>query len=164
MAKNDLTAQRLRAVLHYDADTGVFTRILAAGRASTGDAIGWPVKKHLAVQIDGHNYYLHRLAWLYVHGEWPKEQIDHINGDARDNRIANLRDVPRAHNQQNFRKPNKQNTSGFLGVSYYGKTSRWVSSITVDGKRRFIGYFDTPDAAHESYLEAKRRLHAGCTI
>lgn len=164
MAKTDLTAERLRQIFDYDPETGVFTRKLRAGRAGVGAPVGWPVKRHLAVQIDGYNHYLHRLAWLYVHGEWPKDQIDHINGDASDNRIANLRDVHRSLNQQNLRKPNRQNKTGFLGVCYYKANGKYQAHITVSSKRRALGFFDTPEQAYEAYLNAKRRLHKGCTI
>jgi hypothetical protein len=163
MAKADLTAQRLRDLFDYDPETGILSRRIKCGKGLPGP-VGWPVRGHLAVQVDAYNHYVHRLAWLHYYGEWPKEQIDHINGDKHDNRIANLRDVPRGHNQQNFRKPNRNNTSGFLGVSWFRKTGRWTASITVDGRRKCIGYYATKEDAYAAYVAAKRRLHAGCTI
>jgi hypothetical protein len=163
MAKADLTAQRVRELFTYDPQTGVFSRIKQCGKGLPGP-VGWPVRGHLAVQVDGYNQYVHRLVWLHHYGSWPKDQIDHINGIKTDNRISNLRDVPRGLNQQNFRRPNKNNTSGFLGVSWFSKTSKWAARITFDGKCKSIGYFDTKEDAYQAYLCAKRRLHAGCTI
>src|SRR6185369_5842834 len=101
-----------------------------------------------------------------VHGEWPKHDIDHINGDIIDNRIANLRDVPRLLNMQNQRRAQAKNATGFLGVTQDKKRGTYHPKIRIPGEKnpRHLGTFRTAEAAHEAYLEAKRKLHAGCTI
>lgn len=159
----ELTAERLREVLDYDPDTGVFTRKVRTGNVKIGDVAGsFNGKGYIRIGIDGRLHRAHRLAWLYVTGEWPKDQIDHINGDRGDNRLANLREVNNAENQHNLRKARADNTTGFLGVSpRYGKFRAY---IMVDGKNKHLGCFPTPEAAHAAYLEAKRGLHPFGTL
>lgn len=166
MAKTNLTAERLRTVLSYDENTGVFVWKISAGRVKHGTIAGKSAKCcHARVHIDGNDYWAHRLAWLYVYGAWPANEIDHINGVRSDNRIANLRDVSRSMNQQNQRRPQSDNkTSSYLGVSWRTRSSRWRATITIGGKQKDIGLFDTEEAAHEAYKAQKRILHAGCTI
>ena len=121
----------------------------------------------MVIRVGGARHYAHRLAWLFATGEWPKETIDHINGDRGDNRIANLRDVPRRINCENQRKARSVNRVGLLGVSRAtgnrpGKP--YTAFIGVRGKSVGLGYFPTAELAHEAYLAAKRRLHEGCSI
>ena len=162
MAKTDLTAQRLRELLHYNPDTGAFTWIVARGGVGAGKpACSSATKKHKQIQICKTPYCAHRLAWLYVYGEWP-EHVDHINGNPTDNRIQNLRSVTHAINMQNQRKPQVDNALGFLGVSRHGPSFR--ASIRIAGKKTELGVFKTPELAHAAYLTAKRLHHPGCTI
>lgn len=102
MAKTDLTAQRLRELLNYDADTGIFawTSTGTGRRAAPGTMHN---KGYLRITLDGRMYFAHRLAWLHVHGRWPFMQIDHINGIKTDNRLENLRDATPAMQQSNIR-------------------------------------------------------------
>lgn len=160
--KYELTAARLRELLHYDTETGVFThiatkrqRVIAGNVAGSTAQNGY--RKH---RIDGGTYSGHRLAWLYVHGEWPKRWIDHINGDRSDNRIANLRDVSALVNRQNMRVAT--GAVGLLGVSRHHRQYR--AEIGHNYKNIVLGTFDTPEEAHAAYVQAKRRLHAGCTL
>jgi hypothetical protein len=115
------------------------------------------------ISVDAKLHLAHRLAWLHFYGEGPRHQIDHINGDKLDNRIANLRDVPHQINQQNRRRVLSTNkSSGLIGAHRH--RSRWQSRIRTCGRYVFLGVFDTPEAAHAAYVEAKRRLHPGCTL
>jgi hypothetical protein len=112
-----LTAERLRELLHYDPDTGVFTWLRVKGRrvrvgALSGKANGGG---YFQIGVDGRIYYAHRLAWLYVHGEWPVASIDHVNCDRCDNRLANLRPATKAQNAANARK--RTDTSATLATS-----------------------------------------------
>ncbi|WP_230878255.1 HNH endonuclease signature motif containing protein [Burkholderia sp. 9779_493] len=119
----------------------------------------------MRITIDGIRMYAHRLAWFYVYGEWPSGDIDHIDGVRTNNAINNLRDVPRGVNMQNQRRARSNNrTSGLLGVTWHARRYRWCAQIQVDGKRKGIGYFDDAETAHQAYLDAKRKLHAGCSI
>lgn len=167
MASDSLTAARLREVLHYDPETGVFTRVAARASTYVGKPAGCVNKAlgYIVVSVDGRPYYGHRLAILWMTGEWPKGQGDHINGDRTDNRWCNLRDVPKTTNVQNVHKARRHNASGLLGVRKVRTGGdRWDGMITHNKRLIYLGSFPTPEAAHEAYLEAKRRLHAGCTI
>lgn len=107
----------------------------------------------------------HRLAWLYMHGELPKNIIDHIDGNKANNRILNLRDIDRKGNSQNTKKAKSTNkASGLLGVSKNKKLNKFTARITVSYKSIFLGLFDTPELAHDAYVKAKRRLHSTCEI
>jgi hypothetical protein len=147
---------RLREIVHYDPENGVFTWLVKTGKKSVvGAKIG---SKHSAgymeAKIDGVRYYLHRLAWIYVTGEDPKDlQIDHINGDRSDNRFSNLRLATNGQNQQNA-KLKKTNKSGYKGVYWSEGNKAWVACICIDGKSRALGSFTTPEAARDAWLKA----------
>jgi hypothetical protein len=174
MAKTDLTAQRLRELLHYNPETGVFIRLNSPhGKWKPGQTVGSinSVSGYLVVGVDKHQHYGHRLAWLYMTGEWPFDEIDHINGVRADNKWQNLRNAPRNINAQNMRRANSINTSGLLGVTRVGPsvgsrrtTEKWAATIKTAGKRKYLGIFDTQEEAHQAYLTEKRRIHDGCTI
>lgn len=167
MAVDDLTAQKLRELLTYNPQTGEFVRRVDRAWRKAGTPIGYSKGKcgYLRIWLLGQQYQAHRLAWLYMTGEWPRGHIDHIDGIRNNNAWENLRDVPPQMNSQNERKPRSCNhSSKYLGVSYYAKLDKWQTRIGVDGGRLHIGYFSTQEEAYEAYLAAKRRLHAGCTI
>lgn len=158
-----ISPERLRELLVYDAETGVFTRRVGARSRQAGTIVGTRDSYgYLVTKIQRRMYKLHRLAWLYMTGEWP-DQIDHIDGIRDNNRWSNLRNVDGATNQQNQRRAQGDNRScGLLGVTRLG--DRWMARILVAGKRVQIGSFSTPEAAHAAYVAAKRELHAGCTL
>lgn len=159
-----LTAERLRELLNYDPETGVFTwRVSRRATARPGSVAGTITPKGYRAIWIGANYRAHRLAWLYVYGVWPTHEIDHIDGNRANNAIANLRDVTRSVNHENLRRARSDSAHGFLGVSPF-KGKWWKARITVNGKWQHLGTFKTPEEAHAAYLEAKRRLHVGCTI
>lgn len=169
MAKEILTAERLRELVSYDSENGIFTRRFRTSNRCSQDGRAdklWVGKqKRLRVHLDGIYYWSHRLAWLYVYGAWPVGQVDHKNGDATDNRIDNLRDVTSGVNSQNLHSAHPNNRySGLLGVSWHAKTKKWSARIQVDGKQTSLGLHFTPQEAHLAYVEAKRKLHIGCTI
>jgi AP2 domain. len=156
-----LTQERLKELLEYNPLTGEFSyrqrgynnSTKPGQRAGVSDGQGY-----LRIKLDGLRYRSHRLAWLYVHGEWPAQDIDHINGVRSDNRIANLRDVPRQANLQNAhnRKPGR---AGLAGVT--PRNGKFVAQILIGGKCRYLGRFSTAEMAHEAYLVAKRKYHDG---
>jgi hypothetical protein len=164
MAKADLTAERLRELLDYNPETGIFTWRQAPSNSIKAGSIAGS-KNHdgyRRIKINLIDHAAHRLAWFYVHGVWPAHEIDHINGIRTDNRICNLRDVPRMDNMQNQRTAQRGAKSGFLGV--YSNHGKWRAAIQVNKKTIALGNFATPEEAHQAYLEAKRRLHPTCTI
>lgn len=159
------TAERLREVLDYDPCTGVFTWKAPSGRrVKVGSQAGRITDGYRRIGVDGAQARAHRLAWLYVYGELVPDGyvIDHINGDRSDNRISNLRVVTHSVNMQNQRRCTAASKSGLLGVRKY--ENAWLSGIGVQGREIHLGSFKSPEAAHEAYLQAKRRLHEGCTI
>lgn len=163
-AAPELTAERLRELLHYDPDTGVFTwRVRTNSRAAAGAVAGAMTGRgYLRIGINRKEYMSHRLAWLYVHGSWPEGDIDHRDGNPLNNRIGNLRDVTNVVNLQNQRRARAGNKCGLLGVS--PSQGKWMAQIRAEGRNRYLGRFDTPALAHAAYLRAKRELHPGCTL
>lgn len=163
---NTLTAERLREMLLYDPRTGTFTWKASRRGAKAGSVAGsHRGRGYYRICIDGVFYRSHRLAWLYTHGEWPKHQIDHIDGNPSNNRISNLRDVTALTNSQNLRKASINNTSsGLLGVSWHVRHKKWSAKIRIPGARLHLGYFDDKHEAHAAYVAAKRLHHDGCTI
>ncbi|WP_054070229.1 HNH endonuclease [Pseudomonas syringae group genomosp. 3] len=162
----DIDVDALRSRLHYDAITGLFCWIEKPSiGVSIGDEAGFITSAgYRSIRVFGSSYLAHRLAWLHHYGEWPTGDLDHINGIKSDNRIENLRDVSRSENCQNIRSAQCNNAVGLLGVSLPKKGKRWVAQIHHNGKKRTIGYFSTPELAHEAYLSEKRKNHPGCTI
>lgn len=156
-----LTAERLRELLHYDPDTGVFIRrVQSSPRIKVGDVAGdvRQVRRdgfYRRISVENRRYAAHRLAWLYVHGEWPPDgfDIDHIDGDGRNNRITNLRLATRSQNGAN-RRLQVNNASGMKGVSFYRKTKKWKAQISVRGHVKSIGYFKTIEEAAAAYRAA----------
>jgi len=160
-----LTAKEVRNRLDYDSETGIFKwKIDVAKNIKAGTVID-PLRNHgnrVQITINKHQHYLNRIAWLHFYGSWPTNLVDHINGCVTDNRISNLRDVSISTNGQNLRKPTSRNRSSFLGVGTVGK--RFRALIVVNGRQRYLGTFDTAEAAHQTYIIEKRKHHAGCTI
>lgn len=144
--------------LSYDRETGVIARKKPYGNRPLGTVSDG----YLYIKIFDRRVAAHRLAWFLGTGSMPLHDIDHINGNRLDNRFENLRDVPRRTNQENKRPTSQSNKTGYMGVyAHYGK---WRAKIQVGGRTVLLGIHATPEAAHEAYLQAKRQLHAGCTI
>jgi hypothetical protein len=165
--KTALTQDRLKQLLDYSLETGVFKwKIANSNRIKIGNVAGSPSPKgYLLIGIDGCVYRAHRLAWMYVYGKFPENFIDHVNGIVTDNRIENLRDVDNRTNGENQRRATKQNkSSGVLGVSREQGHKRWRAHIGVNGKQVHLGYFDTIEEASDAYITAKRKIHQGCSI
>jgi hypothetical protein len=150
-----LMHERLREVLHYDAETGEFRWIVAAGpRAKIGAIAGsFDKNGYRVIRIDGRAYKAHRLARFYITGAWPPAQIDHADLDKTNNRFSNLREATGSQNQWNQRAYSN-NKSGLKGVSWDKQHSKWLAQIKVYGKVRHLGRFTTPEAAHAAYVAA----------
>ena len=157
MPKNHppLTAERLRDLLSYDPETGELRRRINSGNAKAGDIAGGKDEEgYVRVRVNCRKYQSHRLVWLYVHGQWPKQQLDHINGIRDDNRIANLREATNAENAQN--KIVGQNKAGFTGVRPQSRGKAWRAAISVNGEKVYLGSFSDPS---DAYASAKEKFH-----
>jgi hypothetical protein len=152
---------KLRKHLAYDPETGVFTRIASRRTDLVGSQAGTVGKNgYVYINVGGKLYLGHRVAWFFVHGVEPEGHIDHINRDRADNRLANLRDCPTKQrgNGQNTRvRPN--NTSGFTGVHWFKRISKWQVYINIDGKRKSLGYYADLEDAKAAYAKAKAKYH-----
>jgi HNH endonuclease len=161
--KKDISQECLREMLSYELASGLFRwRVKASKNTSIGAVAGTHSQGRIVIRIKSQQYLAHRLAWKYVTGEWPNNNIDHRDGDSTNNAFSNLRDVPQSVNLQNLRTAKKTNLCGLLGVRPH--RSRFQAGITVAGKWHYLGAFDDKHSAHAAYLDAKRRLHTGCTI
>ena len=156
-------AEQLVQYLSYDVSTGKFTWAKPPRRGvSAGLPAGFAHSHGYAcIGFRGEVFYAHRVAWRMSHGKWPKLVIDHMNGDPKDNRISNLREVTQQHNTQNVRSVPKHNTTGFLGVVAAPCGRAFIAQIATKGKCKHLGRFATPEQASEAYLRAKREMHPG---
>ena len=141
MPEQILTQERLKEVLHYNPDTGVFHRIQSRGGAASGRITNKPNKAsgYILIRIDNIKYQSQRIAWLYMVGEWPDE-IDHKNHIKHENWWGNLREVTHGDNMKNTSK-RKDNTSGITGVHWREDVGRWYASIQNEGQKYFCGAF-----------------------
>jgi hypothetical protein len=156
----EVTAQRLRELISYDPQTGLFSRILKNGRTRATGTLD--TDGYIRLCIDWRIHAAARLAHLYMTGSLPIHDMDHINGKRSDNRWENLREVPRRMNIENQRKAMSSSKSGILGA--FWDRGKWVAKIGINGKVIHLGRFSSVEEAHEIYLAAKRRHHEGCTI
>jgi hypothetical protein len=155
----DISLDRLRQVLSYCADTGVFRwKEICCRRMSVGTVAG-SVKKngYVAIRVDGVRYSAHRLAWFYVTGRWPVGDIDHINKTHGDNRFANLREATRAQNKQN--SDHTLGSSKHRGVYWIKKSKKWGSMIEIGDQRIWLGSFEAEDQAAQAYINARAEHH-----
>ena len=139
--------------LNYDPVSGVFTWKTTR---FNGKVAGCLHKKlgYLVIGFRSKHYYAHRLAWRITNGYWP-DFIDHINGDRADNRISNLREVPKQDNHRNM-KCFSNSTTKVPGVSFHKQTSKWRAYITVDTKQRSLGCFDAFEDAVAARKQAEQ--------
>ena len=162
MPKNppELTAERLKELLSYDPETGVFRHLITRSGVRCGQVAGSRDKKgYVRLHIDGKKYFAHRVAWFYVHGLWPAHQVDHRNGINDANWIDNLRDATNAQNQQNS-KLRRDNKARRIGVSWDSRRQKWRAQIRLRKKDYWLGYFQSEESASQAYAEAKQKLHS----
>lgn len=160
-----LTQDYLKKILDYDPASGVFVWKRANKVRKAGDVAGGKMPSGYArVKIGRCHYLAHRLAWLWVHGKWPANDIDHIDHNPSNNRIKNLRDVSKSENAQNQIHAKADGSSGFLGVSYRKDRGKYKATIIVRGRQKCLGHFAIAQDAHAAYVAAKRVMHSTCTI
>lgn len=157
-----LTQEYLKSLFRYDPETGHFVRLVSRGqsRASRAGVIaGCEINGYIVIGIDGKSYKAHRLAVLYMTGQWPSGHLDHWDLCRSNNRWKNLRPATQSQNGAN-RACFPNTTSGYKGVYCHKKKRRvwWRARIMLNGKRRSLGLFDTPAEANAAYLRAATEL------
>lgn len=146
------TPNELRSLVEYDPNTGALTWKPRSSQRFNTNSAGLPAFANISRdgyftgRMLGVNYKAHRVAWALFYGTWPDGQVDHINGDRKDNRIANLRSVTNAENARNQRL-RKANTSGHSGIYWFARDCKWWVKIVVHGKAQHVGYFDNLEEA-----------------
>jgi len=154
-----ITQEQLKLRLTYDPDTGTFTNNVAHQAKKVGSVAGRINHDgYVQIMVHGKRYLGHRLAWLYVNGNFPESQIDHINRNKSDNRIANLRLADFKTNGQNKPVP-KNNTSGIKGVCWNKNAGKWQAQIKINKKVTYLGLFKSENAAAEAYKTASLKHH-----
>lgn len=154
-----MTLDELKSRLSYNPTTGIFT---SCGAYRHGKQVGYlDDNGYVRIKLSANAYErAHRLAWLFVHGNLPPGEIDHIDGDRANNRIANLRAVSRMENQHNRSTPKRDaRTAKVIGVSWFKPAQKWRAQIQVAKKKIHLGYHDTIEEAHAAYVKAKHELH-----
>jgi hypothetical protein len=170
----EITPAEVKHFLEYDPASGVFvwkprplelfptkrTHKIWNTRYAGKVAGSLKPEGYLTIRFFQTFFYAHRLAWLYMTGEWPTEQTDHINGNRDDNRWQNLREATPYQNQCN-KRVQKNSKSGLKGVSFHKQSYRWTSKIKVHGKSISLGYYLTAEAAGAAYALASAKHHGG---
>ncbi len=153
------TQERLKELLDYDPETGLFTRKTGRGGRPPGSLMGCKPKGdfgYVLVGIDRRVYLAHDVAFVFMTGVWPSEDVDHVNTVKDDNRWCNLRAATRSQNNANSHL-RKDNTSGLKGVSFNKERQRWVAQIGISGRQTNLGRSETPEAAYAAYAAAAQR-------
>jgi hypothetical protein len=156
-----LTQERLKELLDYDPMTGVFRWRVGhpRKRMKVGDIAGCqhPTGTYV-IGIERRFYQAHRLAWLWMLGEWPSGQVDHRDRDRGNNCWENLRLATASQNRANA-KVNSNSLTGLKGVHYYAKYKKYGARIKKNGKKKWLGWYDTPEEAHACYWQEAQKLH-----
>lgn len=157
MPNNFITRSDLEECFHIDAKVGSIVWKPGRGKGKSGKEAGTLLKDgYRSIYVNGRFYLAHRLIWLYVHGEWPVAQLDHINRNKDDNSIGNLRAAESWQNAQNRTNPRKK--SGMTGV-YAHRSGKFVARIYLKKKSHTIGLFKSELEAHQAYLVARDQMH-----
>ena len=159
---NIISVDKLRYSFNYNPHTGTIVWANpTANRVKQGDIAGYEYKnkrnKYRYVRLAGKVFFAHRVAWAMHYGEWPKEQIDHIDRNGLNNKIENLRDVSQSINQLN-RRLNKNSTSGIKGVTPIKNSKRWRARMQINGVRKDLGCFGTLEEAMSARRQAENKL------
>lgn len=159
-AARTITQARLKDLLHYDPETGDFTWRLVRGGKLPGDIAGSVCrargKSYRRIRVDDELVMAHRLAWLYVHGVWPEDELDHDDGDGLNNRILNLKPADRLANNQNasLRKDNRTGVPGVFRV----RNGKYQAKIRHEGQVQYLGTFDGMPAAAAAKKAAEEKF------
>lgn len=165
MSKPIPNVDSLRSLLTYNPETGAFHWAVNRCNLRAGTKTGCRANTgYLLIRVNRSLYLAHRLAWMMSYGKDPGEyQVDHIDGLRDDNRIANLRLVTNAQNQQNRRKAQVTNQTGILGVGLT-RNGAYRAHIKKDGNQFHLGQFSSAESARRAYIAAKKRMHECGTL
>lgn len=160
MADNIISQHRLKELLNYNPETGVFTWVRTRGsKALAGSVAGYAEpNRYINIMLDRKLYKAHRLAWLYMYGVWPSE-LDHIDQCKHNNRISNLREVDSSKNKQNITWFS-HNTSGHKGVTWHKANQKWQAQIKIHGKNVYLGTFSAIEDAVKARQSALSEYHS----
>lgn len=157
MTKHNLTAEDLRKHLSYDPVTGIFTWIIpTSNRVKVGEVAGNISHGYIEISVLGYRSRAHRLAWLYMTGKMPSEEIDHKDRNRSNNAFLNLRAATHKQNLENLPQRRKDNTTGFRGVFFHKKNRRWLAAINHQGKNIHIGCYATVEDAAKAREDAEK--------
>lgn len=156
-----MTHDELLKAIHYDPETGFFTKREASSKKAAGERLGGPEPKtgYRRIRLLGKLYREHRLAWFYMHGTWPTHGIDHKNRIKSDTRFDNLRAATSPENSQNIWQSGRPNTSGLPGVKWMPERGKWRAFISINGRYKHIGLYATAEAASAAYETFKAAAH-----
>lgn len=161
MPKDFITQDELKSVLRYDPETGLFTWIKQLSSRGVLGSVAGCGSRYWEIRINGQGYLAHRLAYLYMVGDWPDGTIDHINRCRHDNRWCNLRLATHLEQQHNLSR-HIDNRSGYMGVTLridQPRKKKWRADIRANGRNITIGTYATPEEAHAAYIAKKQELH-----
>jgi hypothetical protein len=150
--------------LKYDQDIGTFTWIIKpSARVNIGDVAGWVNNGYYYVGLNGYQFLAHRLAWFYMKGVWPENEIDHKDNIKLNNFFSNIRDVTRSTNLQNRPIPQSRKMSSAMPGVYSKKALKkpWYVQLYIAGKKTFFGTFSSQEEAEEKCLELRRLYYPG---
>jgi hypothetical protein len=151
MTNDILTQKRLKELLHYDSETGIFRMLVDSKKYKNGDIAGYVDKDgYVQIRVDRKRIQAHRLAFLYMTGKYPSVFVDHKNGIRNDNSWENIREADTIENTRNAKK-RKDNTSGYKGVNSY--RNKWEARCRTENGRKHLGYFKTAEDAYLAYME-----------
>ena len=154
-----ITQSELKDLVYYEPDTGNFIAKKPRGKLKIGNILG--NKNHdgyMRIKINYTHYSSHRLAWLYVYGKFPDNEIDHINRIKNDNRLINLREASTSQNGIN-KSLTKRNTSNFKGVTFNKKANKWQAQATLNKKTYYLGIYQTKEEAYKAYVDFAKKNH-----
>ena len=159
-----ITYEVAKALFDYNPSTGSLTWKFSSGKnvkkgkeVGTNDTTPKSNTKYRKTSIFGDRYKVHRIIWLMQTGDWPKGEVDHIDGDGLNNKWSNLRDVTHSQNLMNA-AVRSDSTSGYKGVSYDRSRDRWYAYINLDGKRKMLGRYKTKQEAVDARLKAEQQF------
>lgn len=152
-----ITQNHLKSILNYDQETGIFTWKIKKGKKVAGSIAGKDCHGYISIGIDYHQYFAHRLAWLYVYGVMPSK-IDHVNGNKSDNRILNLRPANTSQNACNS-KVRSDNSSGIKGVSWDKTYKKWYAKCCINQKQYNLGKYINKADAEKAVIEFRNKHH-----